>query len=142
MENAIRNELQPFFEIHDSRYMMYWLALSESNYQEYLNGLAKAEQERQALEAKTIDKVQPGEQQPETDHQMETDRSNTGSSNDVHFRDALECVNISYEGMSGIVSRCHQFFCFCLQAGIQALHEQTFRVKLHRRDRGRNPDRG
>ena len=25
MENAIDNELQPFFEIHDSRYMMYWL---------------------------------------------------------------------------------------------------------------------
>ncbi len=96
MENAIRNELQPFFEIHDSRYMMYWLALSESNYQEYLDGLAKAEQERQALEAKTIDKVQPGEQQPETDHQMETDRSNTGSSNDVHFRDANDGHFFSY----------------------------------------------
>ncbi len=96
MENAIRNELQPFFEIHDSRYMMYWLALSESNYQEYLNGLAKAEQERQALEAKTIDKVQPGEQQPETDHQMETDRSNMGSSNDVHYRDANDGHFFSY----------------------------------------------
>ena len=96
MENAIRNELQPFFEIHDSRYMMYWLALSESNYQEYLDGLAKAEQERLAVEARTVDKVQPGEQQPETDHQMETDRSNTGSSNDVHFRDASDGHYFSY----------------------------------------------
>ena len=61
---------------------------------------------------------------------------------DVHFRDALERINVSYEGMPCIVSWLHQLFCFSLQAGIQALHEQTFRVKLHRRDRGRNPDRG
>lgn len=65
-----------------------------------------------------------------------------GSEVDVHFRDALERINISYEGMPFFVSRCHQFLRFCLQAGIQALHKQTFRVKLHRRDRGRNPDRG
>ncbi|MBP5500900.1 MAG: glycoside hydrolase family 127 protein, partial [Bacteroidales bacterium] len=36
MENPIRNEVMPFFEIHDSRYMMYWLALSEKNYKSYL----------------------------------------------------------------------------------------------------------
>ena len=61
MENAIQNELQPFFEIHDSRYMMYWLALTESSYNDYLAKLAKEEQERQELEARTVDKVQPGE---------------------------------------------------------------------------------
>ena len=96
MENAIHNEIQPFFEIHDARYMMYWLALSEKNYKGYLDGLAQAEQERQALEAKTVDKVQPGEQQPETDHKMETDRSYTGNSNDVFFRDANDGHYFSY----------------------------------------------
>ena len=40
MVNEIRNELMPFFELHDSRYMMYWLALSEDNYQGYLDNLA------------------------------------------------------------------------------------------------------
>ena len=96
MENAISGELQPFFEIHDSRYMIYWLALSEDNYKGYLDGLAKAEQERQALEARTVDKVQPGEQQPETDHQMLTDQSYTGNSNDVFFRDARDGHFFSY----------------------------------------------
>ena len=96
MENAIRNEIQPFFEIHDSRYMIYWLALSENSYRGYLDGLAKAEQERQALEARTVDKVQPGEQQPETDHKMETDRSQTGNTNDVFFRDARDGHYFSY----------------------------------------------
>ncbi|MBO4849456.1 MAG: glycoside hydrolase family 127 protein [Prevotella sp.] len=101
MENGIHNEIQPFFEIHDSRYMMYWLALSEANYKEYLDGLAKAEQERQALEARTVDKVQPGEQQPETDHQMETDQSHTGNSNDVFYRDANNGHYFSYLMQTG-----------------------------------------
>ena len=101
MENGIRNELQPFFEIHDSRYMMYWLALSEDSYKAYLDGLAKEEQERQALEARTVDKVQPGEQQPETDHKMETDRSQTGNSNDVFFRDASDGHFFSYLMQTG-----------------------------------------
>jgi hypothetical protein len=101
MENAIRNEIQPFFEIHDARYMMYWLALSENSYKSYLDGLAKAEQERQALEARTVDKVQPGEQQPETDHKMETDRSNTGNTNDTFFRDARDGHYFSYLMQTG-----------------------------------------
>ncbi len=101
MENGNRSELQPFFEIHDSRYMMYWLALSEDSYKAYLDGLAKEEQERQALEARTVDKVQPGEQQPETDHKMETDRSQTGNSNDVFFRDASDGHFFSYLMQTG-----------------------------------------
>ncbi|MBR5068707.1 MAG: glycoside hydrolase family 127 protein [Bacteroidales bacterium] len=96
MENAIRNELQPFFELHDARYMMYWLALSEDSYKNFLDNLARQEQERQALEARTIDKVQPGEQQPETDHKMETDRSQVGNSNDTFFRDARDGHYFSY----------------------------------------------
>ncbi len=93
---SMANELQPFFEIHDSRYMMYWLALSETSYNDYLAKLAKEEQERQELEARTVDKVQPGEQQPETDHKMETDRSQTGNTNDVFWRDARDGHYFSY----------------------------------------------
>ena len=101
MENLVQGELQPFFEIHDARYMMYWLALSEQGYKEYLDGLARAEQERRELEARTIDKVQPGEQQPETDHRMETDGSYTGNSNDVFFRDARDGHFFSYLMQTG-----------------------------------------
>ena len=96
MENAIHHEIQPFFEIHDARYMMYWLALSEDSYKNYLDNLAKQEQERQALEARTVDKVQPGEQQPETDHKMETDHSQVGNTNDTFYRDARDGHYFSY----------------------------------------------
>ena len=101
MENGIHNELMPFFEIHDSRYMIYWLALTEQNYKGYLDNLAKQEQERQALEARTVDKVQPGEQQPETDHKMETDRSNVGNTNDTFYRDARDGHYFSYLMQTG-----------------------------------------
>ena len=101
MENEIRNELMPFFELHDARYMMYWLALSEDSYKSYLDKLAKEEQERQALEARTTDKVQPGEQQPESDHFMETDRSNVGNTNDVFYRDASDGHYFSYMLQTG-----------------------------------------
>ena len=101
MENEIRNELMPFFELHDARYMMYWLALSEDSYKSYINNLTKQEQERQALENRTIDKVQPGEQQPESDHFMETDNSSVGNTNDVFYRDASDGHYFSYLMQTG-----------------------------------------
>ena len=100
-EPSMVNELQPFFEIHDARYMIYWLALSEDSYKSYLDDLARQEQERQELEARTIDKVQPGEQQPETDHKMETDRSQVGNTNDVFWRDANDGHYFSYLMQTG-----------------------------------------
>ena len=95
-QSSMVNELQPFFELHDARYMIYWLALTPQSYKGYLDDLARQEQERQALEARTVDKVQPGEQQPETDHKMETDRSNVGNTNDTFFRDARDGHYFSY----------------------------------------------
>ena len=96
MENAIHVELQPFFEIHDARYMIYWLALTEKSFKDYLARLTHDEEERQALDERTVDKVQPGEQQPETDHRMETDESFTGNTNDVFWRDARDGHHFSY----------------------------------------------
>ena len=96
MENTIDGELQPFFEIHDSRYMMYWLALGENDYKAYMQKLADEEKARQALEARTVDKVNPREQQPETDHRMETDDSNKGNTEGIFFRDAKDGHYFSY----------------------------------------------
>ena len=101
MVNEIRNELIPFFELHDARYMMYWLALSDDNYKGYLDNLARQEKERQELENRTVDKVQPGEQQPESDHFMETDESFKGNTNDVFYRDAKDGHYFSYLMQTG-----------------------------------------
>ena len=96
VHNRIEGELQPFFEIHDARYMMYWLAMTPDAYSDYLEETAREEAALAALDARSRDKVQPGEQQPETDHRMQTDGSVTGNDNDVFYRDARNGRSFSY----------------------------------------------
>jgi hypothetical protein len=80
--------LEPFYKIHDARYMMYWLALSNAGYESYLDSIADLENQKLALEKRTIDFVAPGEQQPEADHFIQKQNSNTGNQNDEFWRDA------------------------------------------------------
>ena len=104
MLNSIDADLEPFSGIHDSRYQIYWLALNDEGYKEYVDSLARKEKEILALEARTLDKVAPGEQQPETDHQLKFERSNTGVTRDVHYRDASRGGWFSYNLATGGVS--------------------------------------
>ena len=53
--------LEPFYEVHDARYMMYWMVLTDPS---VLERLQKEQEEALALDNKTVDKVAPGEQQP------------------------------------------------------------------------------
>ena len=66
-----------------------------------MQDLADKEQARQALETRTVDKVSPGEQQPETDHRMETDGSERGNTEGVFFRDARNGHSFSYLMQTG-----------------------------------------
>ncbi|MBK5269540.1 MAG: glycoside hydrolase family 127 protein [Bacteroidia bacterium] len=86
--NPINIVLEPFYQIHDSRYMMYWMALTNAQYRSYVDSLSVLEKEKLALEKRTIDFVAPGEQQPEADHQMKNSRSRSGSSHDTFWREA------------------------------------------------------
>lgn len=104
MLNPIDAELEPFAGIHDSRYEIYWLALNDEGYKEYVEELARKEAEMLALEARTLDKVAPGEQQPETDHSLQQQRSNTGVTRDVHYRDARSGGWFSYDLATGGIS--------------------------------------
>ena len=88
--------LEPFYQIHDSRYMIYWLALSDQGYQQYIDSLAAVEAEKLALEKRTIDHVAPGEQQPEADHQMEEEGSQSGNTQDQFYRQARSDGYFSY----------------------------------------------
>lgn len=89
--------LEPFYKIHDSRYMMYWLNLSKDQYQSYLDSISVIEQIEMALEARTVDRVATGEQQPEVDHKMKTLNSNTGIHMNEYWRDARDGGYFSYE---------------------------------------------
>lgn len=46
MINAVKVELEPFFRIHDARYMMYWMTLTNEQSRSYLDSLAIIENAR------------------------------------------------------------------------------------------------
>jgi uncharacterized protein len=96
MINPINVVFEPFYQIHDSRYMIYWMWLTGSQYKSYLDSLAIVEKEKMELQNRTIDFVAPGEQQPEVDHQMEKLNSNTGNLSDGFWRDASNEGYFSY----------------------------------------------
>ncbi|MGA8265628.1 MAG: glycoside hydrolase family 127 protein [Ignavibacteriaceae bacterium] len=96
MINPIDVVLEPFFKIHDARYMMYWMDLTNSQYHSYLDSVAAVEKEKLELENRTIDFVEPGEQQPEKDHAMLTSNSNSGVLLDQFWRDARNGGYFSY----------------------------------------------
>jgi uncharacterized protein len=97
MINPAELTLEPFYKIHDARYMMYWLALSNSGYKHYTDSLAKIENEKLALEKRTIDYVAIGEQQPEVDHAMQSEKSNKGNNLNEFFREARDGGYFSYD---------------------------------------------
>ena len=74
--------------MHDARYMMYWMVLTDPS---ILERLKKEQEEALALDEKTVDKVAPGEQQPEVDHQMKTENTTSGTANGEFYRDAGKC---------------------------------------------------
>ncbi len=101
MINPAKLELEPFYKIHDSRYMMYWLTLSENGYKSYLDSLSNMEKKKLELERRTVDYVATGEQQPESDHYMEEAKSNSGNSHDDFWREARDEGYFSYKMATG-----------------------------------------
>jgi DUF1680 family protein len=81
-------ELIPFYSLHDWRYIIYWPVIAPEKLQEVQQRLAEEEAIQQKLAEKTIDVVFCGEQQPESDHFIESENSRTGVTDDRHWRSA------------------------------------------------------
>lgn len=88
--------MQPFFRTHDRRYSIFWDLFTEDQWQarqaEY-----KAELERQRrIEAATVDFFQPGEMQPERDHNFQGERTETGEAMGRKWRHAVDGGQFSF----------------------------------------------
>jgi len=81
-------ELIPFYKVNASRYIVYWQKETPSGLKKIQEELAVREAKASRLAGQTIDMVAPGEQQPESDHFMEMERSRQGVHRDRHWRDA------------------------------------------------------
>jgi DUF1680 family protein len=79
-------ELVPFFRLHDARYQMYWETTTRTALAERKVRLAAAERARAAREAATLDQLNPGEQQPEVEHDYQGEGTESGLYNGRHWR--------------------------------------------------------
>ncbi|WP_230407884.1 glycoside hydrolase family 127 protein [Flavobacterium hydrocarbonoxydans] len=86
-------ELQPFFEIHDSRYQMYFQNYTQEQYKQKLDLLKQQEIEAMALESKTIDKINCGEQQSEVDHRYKGEKSDSGYDDGKYWRSTRSYIS-------------------------------------------------
>tara|TARA_R110002050_G_scaffold93328_1_gene195093 strand:+ start:16806 stop:19163 length:2358 start_codon:yes stop_codon:yes gene_type:complete len=87
-EKYSKLKLIPFFRLHESRYVLYWQVETAEKYEQAQKELAAEEAAKQQLAAQTIDLVFPGEQQPESDHFIESEQSQIGVHQGRHWRDA------------------------------------------------------
>lgn len=88
-------QLVPFYTIHHARYSCYWYQQTEENYAQSEMGRADALEE--ALLARTIDFVAPGEQQSEAGHDVaHSANSTTGSYQGEYYRDARQGGYMEY----------------------------------------------
>ncbi len=97
MVNPIKLELEPFYTIHDARYLVYWMALSNAQYSNYIDSIARLEKYKLELQSRTLDFVAPGEQQPEADHFIQKEHSGTGNTMNEFYRDARGGGFFSYQ---------------------------------------------
>ncbi|KAA0129580.1 glycosyl hydrolase [Chryseobacterium sp. SN22] len=81
-------QLVPFYTIQEERYILYWPQADRDKIQAVQKQRAQEEAETRKLDLITADKIQLGEQQPESDHFFESKDSNIGYMEDRHFRDA------------------------------------------------------
>lgn len=81
-------QLVPFYQIHDARYMVYWPLTTPDGLLARKEELRRKDAEKRALEARTVDQVTPGEQQPESDHGFQGEQTETGIHRDRHWRHA------------------------------------------------------
>jgi hypothetical protein len=89
--------LEPFHNIHDSRYMVYWLSATQPEYDQLLEDKKEAEKQELILDSRTIDAVNVGEQQPEVDHLMKQQATQTGVHKEEQFRNARQGGYFQYE---------------------------------------------
>lgn len=80
--------LEPFFRLHDCRYMMYWLSMTDDEYARHKAAVMEQERQKLLLDRRTVDAVIMGEQQPEADHYMKQDRTSTGNTDGEAWREA------------------------------------------------------
>ncbi|MFC5651332.1 beta-L-arabinofuranosidase domain-containing protein [Paenibacillus solisilvae] len=92
----VKVTLIPFYALHHQRYTLYWNIMNEEAYRTFEDKEKKVYDRVRAI---TVDEVQPSEQQPEVEHNIQTLHSNSGYYNVAQrgWRDSRGEGFFSYE---------------------------------------------
>ncbi|MCJ8209013.1 glycoside hydrolase family 127 protein [Mucilaginibacter sp. RS28] len=93
-------KLIPFYKLHDARYMLYWPVANADSISQREQQLETEDKLSTRLASRIVDGVNAGEQQPEVDHGLNSQNSNTGIINNRHWRDAGDFFSYKLGGNS------------------------------------------
>jgi DUF1680 family protein len=83
-------KLEPFYRIYRRNYEVYWDQFTSEQWQGREKDYAAQTEQRRQKETRTVDSVNPGEEQNERDHNQLGEKSNSGDFGDHFYRDAAE----------------------------------------------------
>jgi len=89
--------LKPLFRILDERYTVYWDLFTPAQWEERKAEYQAEIERRRDRELRTVDFFQPGEMQPERDHNFQGERTYPGDDGGRKFRDARDGGWFSFE---------------------------------------------
>jgi len=80
--------VKPFFATHERRYTVYWDMFTEERWKEFQAEYRAQLEEKKRIEEMTWDFVQPGEMQPERDHNFQGEQTNPGEFKNRRYRES------------------------------------------------------
>ena len=66
--------MKPFYKTHEERYSVYFDLFSQERWEQYQADYKSKEEEKKKMEEMTIDFFQPGEMQPERNHNFKSEK--------------------------------------------------------------------
>ena len=79
-------KLVPFYTLAEKRYVVYFPYSSEETLPARAKAIKLAEEEKMKTEQRTVDLINTGEQQPESDHNFKGEQTDNGTYQERHFR--------------------------------------------------------
>ncbi len=82
--------LEPFYKLYRHNYEVYWDQFTPEQWQGREKEYAAEMEKKREIEARTVDSVNPGEEQNERDHNQKGEKSGSGDFGDHFYRDASD----------------------------------------------------
>ena len=83
-------KLEPFYRLYRRNYEVYWDQFTPEQWQDREKEAAAEAEQRRQKEARTVDFVNPGEEQNERDHNQLGEKTSSGDFGDHFYRDAAD----------------------------------------------------